>query len=231
MPELPDRSSQRLWKYRLLGGCPGWRGHHYRRKLRRFRAIEAVEQAVSSSAGKTCIDLGANVGEVTRRMAETAGHVFAFEPDPWAIERLRANVRGLGNVTVIPSAAGTRDGTANLHRHPLFADDPARHSTGSTLLAGTRNVANGGAVEVLQVNFPRWLEELSGDVWLLKIDIEGAEFDLLNAMFDRPDLLARIDCIAVETHERFFPDPQTRIAALHARARQTGHPNIHLDWN
>lgn len=133
--------------------------------------------AVTSSAGKTCVDLGANVGEVTRRMAAVAGRVFSFEPDPWTVEQLRANVADLGNVTVIPAAAGTRDGTVRLYRKPQFDRDPASHSQASSVLAEKPNLAPKSAVQVPQVDFLRWLSELAGDVWLLKIDIEGAEVE------------------------------------------------------
>ena len=43
------------------------------------------EKAVCNSGGMTCIDLGANVGEYTRKMAFRTKQVIAFEPDPWSL--------------------------------------------------------------------------------------------------------------------------------------------------
>ncbi len=35
-------------------------------------------------AGDLCIDLGANIGEITCRLAATGSDVISFEPDPGA---------------------------------------------------------------------------------------------------------------------------------------------------
>ena len=39
--------------------------------------------------GDVAIDCGANVGEVSARLLETGADVIAFDPEPWAVERLR----------------------------------------------------------------------------------------------------------------------------------------------
>ncbi len=50
-------------KYKLLRHLPGKWGRRYHRKYMGIRARSEFDEALNCSAGKTCIDLGANVGE------------------------------------------------------------------------------------------------------------------------------------------------------------------------
>ena len=65
---------------------------------------------------------------------------------------------------------------------------------------------------------------------MLKIDIEGAEVELLESLFDRPDLLARIDHIFAETHENTIPAHKQRVDALYKKSRTIERPSINLSW-
>ncbi len=179
----------------------------------------------------TCVDLGANVGEYTAKMAFMAKQVIAFEPDPWAYAALQANVADLDNVRIENVAAGVNEGKAILYRHARFEEDPAHYSRSSSVVVDKINVAETGAVEVRQVDFIRYLEDLDEDIAVLKMDIEGAEVDLLEALLDRPDILRRIDHIFAETHETRIPDHASRVTALCERARKIERPCINLFWS
>ena len=99
------------------------------------------------------------------------------------------------------------------------------------MLPLNRQLDTDGYAEVRQVDFLAFLAGLDGRVGILKIDIEGAEFDLLEALFDRPHLLARMDCIFAETHERFSPEFVPRVTRLRERARRIDSPRINLYWH
>ena len=79
------------------------------------------------------------------------------------------------------------------------------NSQSSSVISSKSNIREEGAIEIQQVDFIRYLENLNEDIGLLKMDIEGAEVDLLEALFDRPDILNRIDHIFAETHETRIP--------------------------
>lgn len=221
-------SGLRLAKYRLLSHAPGRVGLHYWRRANGRSAVRDFNAALHECAGMTHIDLGANVGEVTRRMAAEGGQVIAFEPDPWALAELRASVGGLGNVEIVPAAAGIGNGTITLYRHPDFAADPALHSESSSIVADKANVPRGDAVMVRKVDFPRFLA--GREIGVLKMDIEGAEVEILEALFDRPDLLGRVRYIFAETHERMIPGHGPRVEALRRRARRVTGTRINLEW-
>ena len=189
------------------------------------------EMAIRCSQGMTCIDLGANLGVYTRKMALGTKQVIAFEPDPWTIEKLRAKVSDLDNVRIENAAAGTTEGMVPLYRHLQFERQPFLHSESSSIIVNKSNVTENGAVEVRQLDFIHYLETLDEDIGVLKIDIEGAEVDLLEALFDRPDILSRINCIFAETHEKRIPSHRSRVKSLRARAHKMEHPYINLYWH
>ncbi len=81
---------------------PGRFGYLFHMRLHAHRAPQA--QALFDAAlarlglGDHCLDLGANVGSFTARMAETGATVHAFEPDRAAFEALSKCVEGMDNV-------------------------------------------------------------------------------------------------------------------------------------
>ena len=50
-------------------------------------------------------------------------------------------------------------------------------------MSKTIRVTEQGAVEIRQIDFIGYLENLDEDIGVLKIDIEGAEVDLLESLF------------------------------------------------
>ena len=211
-------------KWQLLSGLPGRRGRHYRAKLVPLQFDKALDEC----AGMTHIDLGANVGEVTRQMAAAGGRVIAFEPDPWTAGRLRANVADLDNVAVEEAAAGIEAGTARLYRHPEF-DEAGARSDWSTTCPDKSGAEDASAIDVKQVDFPAYLAT-AAPIGVLKMDIEGAEFDLLERLFDWSGLPRAVRFIFAETHEDRMPGYAERAAAMRRRARQFKRPRVNLDW-
>ncbi len=221
----------RLAKSRLLRHLPGRFGDHYETVIRRMHAHAAFAAALRDIEGKIAIDLGANLGQFTRELAHACERVVAFEPDPWTYSALCRNVADLGNVRLENAAAGTADQRVFLYRHKRFETDPHTHSIASSVVAGKKGMASAASVNVRQIDFLRYLEELDADIGIVKMDIEGAEVELLEAMFDRPDLLGRIDYVFAETHERQIPGQWRRVRALRTRAESIARPRINLYWH
>ena len=189
------------------------------------------EVLAETGAGDLCIDLGANVGSITRRMAATGADVISFEPDPGAFSVLEAAVKDLPNVTLVPKAAGHQADRLPLYRSSKWsADDPSGHTEGSSLVHAGKEVPGAELIEVEVVDIIAYLGALDRDIRILKMDIEGAEWGILNRLIDQP-LLARIDCIFVETHER--QDPKRYVPmfeALQDWAEEIERPYINLYW-
>ena len=218
--------------YSLLRHLPGKSGRRFNRKYMGQSARNiGFEKAIRRSGGMTCIDLGANVGQYTRKMASGTKQVIAFEPDPWSLVALHANTADLDNVIIENAAAGTSERMVLLYRHARFKEDPTLYSESSSVFANKCNVSEENSIEVRQINFVSYLENLDEDIGILKIDIEGAEVELLEALFDRPASLKRVHHIFVETHETKISGHESRVHALQIRAQRIKKPHINLYWH
>ncbi|MEO0702799.1 MAG: FkbM family methyltransferase [Pseudomonadota bacterium] len=185
--------------------------------------------------GDIAVDCGANVGEVTGVLAATGAHVHCFEPDPFAFGKLSKRFGGAENVTLHQAAVGLSAGQITLMRAANFDDNPRGGSVKSTVIAGGRGIDEGEAagIAVDLVNFPAFLRGLidaHGEIAFLKMDIEGAELDILEEM-ERQCLFDPIRLTVAETHERKFKALRPRFRALKERVGAAFPPTkVNLDW-
>ena len=122
--------------------------------------------------GMTFVDVGANVGYFSFLAASivgTRGRVVAFEPSPYAIERMQRTVAANDLPQVEMVHAGLSDAEGTL---PLFVPSLAGHHTPTMTAAGPQTVR----VDVRVTTLDRMLDELAIDrVDVMKIDVEGHE--------------------------------------------------------
>ena len=145
--------------------------------------------------GDVVVDVGANVGIHTARLAHLvgpAGRVVAVEPSPRCLDDLHRVVDHLDdphNVSVVQAALGATEGTVTL----TGWDNPDHRGLG-TAVPGHRagleeNWYDGRPVEVPLRRLADVVAEHAGDreVGLLKVDVEGYEADVLAGA---PDLFS-----------------------------------------
>lgn len=205
-----------------------------KRNLRKARA-EGFLAGVSAMLrpGDLAVDCGANVGTVTGVLAASGADVVSFEPDPYAFAELTRKFAEAPRVELVNAAVGARAGQVRLMRAANFAERPAGASVKSTIVEGGRMIDEAQGIEVPLIDLPAWLEARIGagrDIAFLKMDIEGAELELLEEM-DRRGLIGRIRCLVAETHERKFRDLRPRYRALRQRFAEA-YPGgrVSLDW-
>ncbi len=208
-----------------------------RRQKRNLRKAWAEGYLTAITAmlkpGDLAVDCGANMGVVTERLATTGADVVAFEPDPFAFKTLEQKFANLPNVTLINAAVGVGSGTVRLMRADNFGDNPEGASVKSTILDGGRRIDAENAVEVPLIDFPSWVADqvkVRGEVAFIKMDIEGAELDILEKM-DAEQLFQNVRCLVAETHERKFKDLRDRYKALRGKVSESYAPGkVNLDW-
>lgn len=202
----------------------------HKRDLRHARA-EGLLQGVAAMLrpGDVAVDCGANRGDVTAVLAASGAEVHAFEPDPYNIDKLRERFADAANVHLHPAAVGTSAGTIRLMRAANWEANPDLASVKSTVVAGGHNIAEGEGIDVPMIDFPAFLRGL-GRVAFVKLDIEGAELELLERMLaDR--LFDQVQLTVAETHERKFKDLRPRFAALRDAVGAAYPPaRVNLDW-
>lgn len=176
--------------------------------------------------GSVFVDLGANVGDVTLAARKYGMDVIAFEPDPVARAVLEERTRGDDHVVIVPKAAGGSSRIATFHQRP-DVDDLVKTQSSSLVL--TDEHTGGSSFDVEVVNIVDFINGVDGYIAAIKMDIEGAEAECLEAMLDA-GVHRRVGYMFVETHERFSQELSDRISALRKRIHAEKIENINLDW-
>lgn len=129
---------------------------------------------------RTIVDVGANCGQTTRRLARAFpdAHVYAVEPTPETFEKLRARTHMLPNVEPVRMAIGDQDGSASfIVRDHHESNSFLEISPGTTLSHDRR-----GTIPVEVETLPTFLQKrnLTG-VDILKTNAEGFDYRILSA--------------------------------------------------
>lgn len=222
---------------------PGMFGRFAARKLKRRLRVVAQsrfeELLKTIGPGDVVIDLGANLGDVSDRLAATGATVHAYEPDPDIFERLRARLGGRPNIHLYPEAVGHEAGELLLYRAraDVLDNEDLRVQAGSILFVN-RHSDRGNAVPVKVVAFAEALARAGGRVKLVKMDIEGAETGILTGLFPPglpeaalPGLKLPFEHLFVETHEKLFKDQLPEIMRLRRLAEKLQGAEVNLYWH
>jgi FkbM family methyltransferase len=135
--------------------------------------FDAMHQIVSP--GDKVIDVGAWIGITALYAASLGGDVIAYEPDPEAVAEMQVNLalnEGF-SVSLKPVALSTESGVAQLMSESLG-------NSMSSLVRNTGGLADSVEVECRAIG--KEAEEHFAGVRLVKLDVEGHEFELLPPM-------------------------------------------------
>lgn len=141
----------------------------------------------------TFLDCGYFEGHTTKRyldsgLIDDSWDIFAFDPNP----DLTINV--VPDMKVIPQAMWLKNGHVKL-------EISGRRDSAS--ISGTTGHTNPRVLEVVSLNFPRFISLLPDGFIICSMDIEGAEFRILEAMLAN-DSIDRIGLLDIEFHHRFM---------------------------
>ena len=142
------------------------------------------------------IDAGAHIGIATLRFKQLYpdAQITCFEPDSASLTMLHRNIdiNSLENVEVIQAALSDKDGEAGFH----------------TDGADGSRVDPGASGKCRTVRLSRFL---NSPVDMLKLNVEGAEFDVLNEL-DVAGKLGLVERIVIEYHG--WPDGQQSLGEI-----------------
>lgn len=170
--------------------------------------VENVYQLADSDLeGGTVVDIGANIGAVSIYAAARGARVIAVEPEPSNADMLRRNI-----------ALNGYDGQILCHQ--LAVTDRAGHAFIAPNHGGSR-LTSGSGWEVETVTLDQlFVLAAVDDCSVLKIDVEGAEYDIIAGA--SMDTLARVRFLTLE----FDAAPDDRFGALVAKVAKLF--NTHL---
>jgi FkbM family methyltransferase len=175
--------------------------------LRRFTSDEEVMRQVFARkdydftfvrAPSLIIDAGANIGctsvYFSQRFPDAT--VIAVEPEPGNVAILQRNAVAYPNIKPVHAALWNTGGTLQLF-------NPDRGNWGFTVKQSAAPEEQQNLGHVRAVTVPELLSASGHQrIDVLKMDIEGAEFEVLQSSESWID---RVDCLVVELHERFRP--------------------------
>lgn len=130
------------------------------------------------------VDVGAGVGYYTLMLAGKARHVFAFEPNPKAFWVLKKKTTRLKNVFCFNCALGDKDALHKLHLFYGYERSSLKKPSNRYVIVRCTKID-----EVAQIEETR--------VGLIKIDVEGYEYEVLSGALDtlrkdRPKLIIEV---------------------------------------
>lgn len=175
--------------------------------------------------GGVLVDCGANVGDVSMMLLRKNFTVHAFEPDPVAINVLKARFQRRPLFNLYEAAVGARSRQAVLYR----ADNASVGETIHSSIFETATARTDRAIEVPVVDLFSFIDALDRPVNVLKLDVEGAEFEILERMVEL-DAWREIDHVFVESHAGFKPEFMAQETSLRARLKSLGRTNVHFGW-
>ncbi len=138
------------------------------------------------------IDVGAYKGEEAQACEALGFRCISFEPYPRFANLIKERFVDSKLVTVVQAAAWTKDGETMLYDQKTNWLDEGR-----SIIKG-RMGSSGKGTMVKTVDLGAYIEE-NAPVKLLKLDTEGAEWEILEDLLDR-DLLQHVEHIRIEDH-------------------------------
>jgi len=149
-------------------------------------------------SGNIAIDVGANIGSYTLRLARNFRQVLAFEPNPQVSSILRMNVAAnkFHNVTVNQIALSEAEGMLPIHIDP-------KHEGHGSLNPLRYGVSYDEVIPVVVRRMDDYYNPLER-VDFVKIDVEGLELQVLKGGIEtisvwRPLLAVEIHCPAIRS--------------------------------
>lgn len=152
------------------------------------------------------IDLGAYDGDSIKAfygmdlpVPYTQFDIYAFEPNPLFAEPLAQLARENPRITLSKKAAYISSGLQD------WGMDQSQTPMGSTLMRTKRNWDAAVKTTVECFDFSKWLKKFRGSYVIVKMDIEGAEYDVLEKMIadGTDDIPAKM---MIEFHGRKLSD-------------------------
>lgn len=185
------------------------------RKWRANRGDSTLRLDYDLSGESTVLDVGGFDGQwASDIVAMYRCRVHVFEPIPAQAERIRRRFARNPLVTVHPFGLASRTGWVEA----WASGDASSH---------VRRAGEPVSIE-LRAAGPTIADLGCDEIHLMKVNIEGAEYELLNYLVDT-GLIGRVRDLQVQFHE-FVPDALSQAEAVRSRLAKTHYPTYQYDF-
>lgn len=176
-----------------------------------------------------CIDCGANVGIITEQFANRGATVYSFEPYKPCYDVLVEKFKNNPKVHIFNKGVMDKNTTMKLYKFEYQQYDDLFFSQGASMYKSNMEVDPDSYDEVEVINLIEFIKSLNTRIDILKMDIEGAEFDILELLI-KENLYNKINHILVETHEETIPEIRESAERVRKSIADKNIKNIDLTW-
>jgi len=170
------------------------------------------------------IELGANVGLITKKILLHNKPVYAFEPEPEAFKLL--SLIKSPNLTILNKAAWIKEQMMQLHRHKDWLN--TKSHTSSSLKIDKKNVDDKNSINCETVDIADYIISLNKKV-LIKMDVEGAEYELIHHLLNKK-VFNYITYIFCEFHPKKIKNGYLKQLMLNIRLMSLGQKTKIKKW-
>ena len=174
------------------------------------------------------IDAGAHAGVFSDVALASGGICYAFEPNIYLASFLKELYKDNENLIFYQNALSIENKKTKFY-------NPGGDMTsqgGGIVKIKDCPYKESDSYDVEMIDFCEFLTKILAKhdkITLIKMDIEGAEFEILEKLINL-NLYEKVEYIMVETHERFFENPEEKISKLKNLIASKNITNIYLDW-
>ena len=176
-----------------------------------------------------CIDCGANVGVITELFASKGAEVHAFEPYKPCYDEIVKKFGNNSKIHIYNQGVLDKNTTMKLYKFEHQDYDDLFFSQGASMYTTNEEINKNDYVEVEVIDICEFIKNLNKPIDILKIDIEGAEYDVLDKLIDM-ELYKNIKHILVEDHCETIPEIREKAETVKNKIKEKNISNIRLDW-
>lgn len=163
------------------------KGYWWYGSEREADTMEAFQKLIRP--GDQVIEVGAHIGYIAMwlgHLVGPTGHVFTFEPGENNLPYTRQNVARHRNITLVEKAVGDHCGVMTFHMESLTGQNNSLVNDFEGLEKNQQNAvkAEMRTVEVEVITLDQFAKENRIQPRLIKIDVEGFEFEALSGMIE-----------------------------------------------
>ena len=177
------------------------------------------------------IDMGANIGDITSIFARFDCKVYSFEPTKYTFDILDKRFSKNEKIKCYNKACWIKNEKIKFYHHEWSKYNSVHWSNGNSLKEDKTNINKQDFEYVEAIDISEFINNLETDIDLLKIDIEGAEIEVINHLIDT-GIIHKIKKIVCEVHDKKYPSFKIPTNNLRKRIfRENLTKKINLDWH
>ena len=193
--------------------------------------ISFLDEDIFLNENSVIIDCGANIGDITSIFAQYGAKIYSFEPTTSTFSILQNRFSKHNNVKCLKKAVWNNNENLNFYHHELSEYNEIHWSNGNSLLKEKKNVNENDYEVVEAIDIVEFIKSLNQNIDLIKIDIEGAEIEVLNHLIDS-EVISKLSKILCEVHDKKYKFLKPDTDKLREKIKRFNLSNkINLDWH